>query len=262
MRFTNVNATHERIHFTIQERILLHLIHFINLKNEIEVPINMTQQGIAIGVGIQKKHVPRSLKVIIEKGFLSERMAHVIGKPQRMKSYFLTRNGVEEALKLKNYLMDLSIKVKDGKGSIKEMAVMEIVSIINGPYTLGEVVSNISPEGIFDIEKLKDRQKEGKKETLSNNLTIYKRVLTQAWKDERITSDEREILQNLRESLNITQKNHLRLEEEILKKVEKKSDRKVIEVYQTVLEQALVDGKITEDEKAILEMIKKRFHIR
>ena len=60
----------------------------------------------------------------------------------------------------------------------------------------------------------------------------------------------------------MTEKEHLVLEEEILRNVEGSGDRQAIEVYKVAMEQALEDGKITEDERAILEKIKKRFNIK
>jgi tellurite resistance protein len=77
-----------------------------------------------------------------------------------------------------------------------------------------------------------------------------------------MSSDERDILHILRDCLNVSNKEHLALEEEILDNAEKSADGQAKEVYQVALAQALEDGKITEDERAILEKIKKRFKIK
>ena len=251
-----------RYRFTIEDRILLHLLDFVRSRDDIEVSQNITQQGISKGVGIKKKHVPRSLKVMSEKDLLSERTTHVMGKTQRMKTYFLTIKGEEKARRLRTHVKDIRIKVKDGTRNIKEMAVKDLGDLLKESYTLAEVLSYISSEGVFDIEKVKDAREEEKREDKRDDLIIYKKALAQVWKDGRMTSDERELLHILRDCLNVTEKEHLTLEEEILVNVEKSADSQAIEVYKVALKQALEDGKITEDERAILERIKKRFNIK
>ncbi len=257
-----MNEARKRYRFTIEDRILLHLLDFIKWRDEIEVPLNITQLGISKGVGIKKKHVPRSLKAMMEKDLLSEKTAHVTGKPQRMKTYFLTLQGEEKARRLRNHVKNLAIKVKVGTRDIKEMEIKDLGELLKETYTLAQVISYISHEGVFDIEKVKDAREEVQSKAKRDDLAIYKETLTQVWKDGRMTSDERDILHILRDCLNITEQEHLILEEEILEKAEKSADGQAKEIYQVALEQALADGEITEDERAILENIKKRFNIK
>ena len=257
-----MNLTKNRFRFTIEDRILLHLLDFVKWRNEVEVPSNITQQGISRAVGIKKKHVPRSLRAMIEKDLISERTTHVKGKTQRMKTYFLTVKGEEKARRLRNHVKDIKIRVSDGSTDIKKMAIKDLGDLLKETYSLAEVLSHISSEGIFNIEKVKEMREEEKKEVKRNDLEIYKQALTQVWKDGRMTSDERDILHILRDCLNVSEKEHLKLEEEILEGVERSSDKHAIEVYKVALEQALEDGKITKDERAILEKIRKRFNIR
>ncbi len=251
-----------RFHFTIEERILIHLLDFVKLRDEIEVPPSLTQQGISKGVGIKKKHVPRALKAMIENDFIEERTAHVIGKTQRMKTYFLTLKGEKKARELKNYVKGIIIKVMDGTTDIKKMPIKDLGELLKGSFSLSEILSYISPEGIFNIEKVKEAREVGKKDAKRDDLEIYQKALAQVWKDGRMTSDERDLLRILRDCLNVNEKEHLALEEDILKKIEKSADRHVKEVYKVAMEQALADGKITEDERAILEKIKKRFNLK
>ncbi|MEE9151456.1 MAG: hypothetical protein V3U20_06465 [Thermoplasmata archaeon] len=257
-----MNQVQGRFRSTIEDRILLHLLDFIKWRDEVEVPQNITQQGISEGVGIKKKHIPRSLKAMIEKDLVSGRTAHVTGKPQRMKTYSLTIKGEEKARRLRNHVRDITIKVRDGSRDIKEMAIKDLGDLLKDTYSLAEVLSHISSDGIFNIEKVKETREEEKKETKRDDLEIYKKALAQVWKDGRMTSDERDILHILRDCLNVSEKEHLVMEEKILENAEKSADSKVIGVYKVALEQALADGKITEDERAILEKIKKRFNLK
>jgi len=256
-----MNRAQDRFRFTIEDRVLLHLLDFVKWRDEIEVPSKITQQGISRGVGIKKKHVPRSLRAMIEKDLISERTTHVTGKTQRMKTYFLTLKGEEKARRLRSHVKDIKIRVSDGTTDIKEMAIKDLGDLLKESYSLAEVLSHISSDGIFNIEKVKEMREEEKKELKRDDLEIYKQALAQVWKDGRMTSDERDILHILRDCLNVSEKEHLTLEEEILEGVERSSDKHAREVYKVALEQALEDGKITKDERAILEKIKKRFNI-
>jgi hypothetical protein len=257
-----MNKGKNRYKFTIEDRILLHLLDFVKLREDIEVPLNITQLGISKGVGIKKKHVPRSLKALIEKDLLFEKTAHVTGKSQRMKTYFLTLTGEEEARRLRNFVRNLTIKVKVGIKDIKEMEIKDLGELLKETYTLAQVISYISNEGVFDVAKVKDAREEVQSKAKRDDLAIYKETLTQVWKDGRMTSDERDILHILRDCLNVSEQEHLVLEEEILEKAEKSTDGQAKEIYQVALEQALEDGKITDDERAILEKIKNRFNIK
>jgi hypothetical protein len=257
-----MNKNQGRLRFTIEDRILLHLLDFTKWRDEIEVPPNITQHGISYGVGIKKKHLPRSLKVMMEKDLISERTTHVLGKTQRMKTYFLTIKGEEKARRLRSHVKDIKIKVSYGTTNIKEMVIKDLGDLLKDSYSLAEVVSYISSDGVFDIEKVKETREEEKKEAKRDDLEIYKKALTQVWKDGRVTSDERDILHILRDCLNVSEKEHLTLEEEILEGVERSADNQALQVYKVALEQALEDGKITKDERAILEKIRKRFNIR
>jgi DNA-binding PadR family transcriptional regulator len=257
-----MSEAQESLHFTIEDRILLHLLDFVKMRDDVQVPASITQQGISQGVHIKKKHVPRSLKALKEKDLISERTAHVTGKPQRMKTYSLSRDGEEKARRLRHHIKGISIKVKDGTRNIKEVEVKDLGNLLEGTLSLAEVISYISQDRVFDIEKVRHEREEEQQVTKRDDVAIYRQALAQAWKDGRVSTDEKEMLLILRECLNVSYKEHLVLEEEILENVAKTAHKKVIEVYKVALEQALEDGKVTEDERAILEKIRRRFNIR
>jgi hypothetical protein len=256
-----MNKNRGRYRFTIEDRILLHLLDFTKWRDKIDIPLNVTQEGISRGVGVKKKHVPRSLRKMIEKDLLLERTTHVISKPQRMKTYHLTFKGEERARRLRNHVKSITIKVMGGSHNVKEMAIADLGDMLKDSFSLAEVLTHISDDGVLDMEDMKKIGEDMKGDAGQDNLEIYKQALVQVWKDGRMSSDEREILRILRDSLNVSEKDHLRLEEEILENAEKDSDGKVMAVYKVALEQALEDGKITDDERAILEKIKEQFKI-
>jgi len=50
------------------------------------------------------------------------------------------------------------------------------------------------------------------------NLETYRKALEQAWKDGHVTADERAMLESLRKSVGITLEEHMKIEEEVLRK--------------------------------------------
>jgi hypothetical protein len=250
------------IRFTVEERILLHLLDFTRYRNKIEVPIAITQQGISQCIRIERKHIPRSLKAMHEKNLLVERTTHVKNKPQRMKTYYLTLNGEAKASELKEGIMDFTIRIKDEKGKIKEKTISEVEKLLQGLYTLAEVLSCVLHEGVFNIKQSQVTEEKVKDQLSLNKIKIYQDALQQAWKDGKMTSDERDLLRNLRVSLDISEKKHVQLEEEILENATTSTNTTAREVYKVALEQALADKKISADERAILEKIKKHFSIK
>lgn len=247
--------------FTVEERILLHLLDYVRLKNEVELPQTLTQEGIAGGVAIQRKHVPRALKGMEEKEQIEERMAHVSGKSQRMKTYHLSPSGEKSARRIRVHARELQITVKEGAGT-RDCCIADFRKACNEAYTLAEVLSYVSLDGVFVIESVQEPMSKsissGEKK---DNIEIYRRVLDQAWKDGVMTSDEMDILLTLKESLGISGREHALLEKDILEAMGDGINHQALEVYRAALEQALADGRLSKDEEAILDSIRKKFNI-
>ena len=248
------------IRFTIEERILLHLLEYTTHRQKIEVPPSVTQEGISTTIRIHRKHLPRSLKSMQEKNLITEKTAHVQGKPQRMKTYHLTLNGEAKAQELKDNITNLTIHLRDTQGNLKETTIKDIQNIAKGLHSLAELLSCITEEGIIDLTQTIQPPQKGKQK--DDRMTIYKKALEQAWKDGKMTRSERDLLINLRQSLHISEKQHLQLEEEILKTIKATVSSEAMEVYKIALQQALEDNRISPDERAILEKIRKHFHIK
>ena len=248
------------IRFTIEERILLHLLDYINCQLKIEAPPSITQEGISQTIHIHRKHLPRSLKKLIGKNFIEEKISHITGKKQRMKTYHLTINGKLKAYEIKDFIENINVYMKDKKGCLKEISVKDVKKLSNKFNSYAEILSCITIDGVVDLSKIENKNIE--KSQLPDKFRIYKKALEQAWKDGKITVSERDILLNLRKSLNISAKEHVLLEKQVIEKLEKNTSFEALKVYKVALEQALADNKISAVEKAILEKIKKEFNIK
>jgi hypothetical protein len=251
----------EKFHFTIEERILIYLLDFIKYKDQIEVVSDVTQEKISKEVNIERKHAPRSLKMLIEKDLIIEKMKHVTGKTQRMKTYFLTELGIQKARNLKNHFKELPIKFIISNGNVKRISIGEIHKNIDFSCSFARIISYISLDGVFDTNNIKNQSKKLKKLKTKDNLLIYKKALEQAWKDGKMTMDEKQIINSLRKSLNISEYNHLKIEEEILNNLENSSDIEQKSKYKEILGKVIDENNITRDEKLLLKKILKRFDL-
>ena len=85
-------------------------------------------------------------------------------------------------------------------------------------------------------------------------LEDYTRAVMTACKDGRVTATERLLVEQLRENLGISREEQDRIETQVIEEV--LEDRTGI--YRAVAEEALEDGPITEDERELLEALRKK----
>ena len=88
---------------TTEQRMLLHLLDNRLPEGEWEAPAAVTQAGISAAVHVQRKHVPRTLKRLEQRGDIVKDKRHVPGGKQRRQVYGLSPAGkvTAEALRTK-----------------------------------------------------------------------------------------------------------------------------------------------------------------
>lgn len=244
---------------TLQEKVLLHLLDFKGLDDSFEFPIGVTQKGIAKNIGAQRKHMPRVLKKLEERGFVSEKRGRVKDSSQRMKVYLLTWNGISKANEIKNFVEKELIKVRDEQGNVVEVKIGGVNSHLEGNFSLLEIINYISDDGIFEgiSEDIEDDEVF---DEMPAKHEIYWHTLLQVWKDGRASVDEEEILEELRKILDISNEDHIKMQEKIIRYAYPVR-KKLLELYSAAYEQALKDEKISKDERAILEVLREKLGI-
>ena len=83
----------DKISITIDNKILLHILALGQVEEPGEIPITLTQSGIAEAIKTPLGSVSRALKKLVDSGLLVEKLYHIRGKKRRMTSYFLTLQG-------------------------------------------------------------------------------------------------------------------------------------------------------------------------
>jgi len=86
---------------------MLHLLEMQKYRDEADVPMGASQEGIAQRLGVQVHSVSRALASLQQEGLVSDRLAHVRGAPKRRRAYFLTEAGMKAAQAVK---ADISTK--------------------------------------------------------------------------------------------------------------------------------------------------------
>jgi len=246
---------------TSKDRIVLYLSDFNHMEDRYELPADLTQQSIAFGTGVQRKHLSQYLNDLIEEGLIVERKAHVQGMKQRMNGYYLTHTGFAKAAGMRERVGNTLVPIKMN-GTVKQMKVLDIDDATSSHVTLCDIVREAIQGNGLDMATLAtvETRKRAALEEKEQDSDVYRRALQTAWRDGRVTATERFLVEELRKHLNITDDQHHALEAEIIKKLAQ-DHMEFRRIYRTVLEVALADKKISGPEESILEGLRRVMRI-
>ena len=85
-----------KLKFNRREKVLLHLDKFKRFENQIEVPLAISQEGIAKATEIALPNLSITLKKLEEEYLVYEKLCHMQGRERSKKAYFLTDTGIKE----------------------------------------------------------------------------------------------------------------------------------------------------------------------
>ena len=246
---------------TSKDRILLYLTDLQDMEDRYELPADLTQQSIAYGTGVQRKHLSQYLNDLIKESLITERKAHIQGMKQRMNGYYLTPAGFARASSLRSRVGDVIVPVRM-TGKFKDMMVKEIDDATSVHVTFCDIVREaIRGNGLEmeSLETVESRKREALEEK-EQDTDIFRRALQTAWRDGRVTATERFLVEELRKHLNITEDQQRALESEIIKRLAQ-DHMEFRRIYRTVLEVALADRVISGPEESILEQLRRVMRI-
>ncbi|MDP6869777.1 MAG: hypothetical protein QGI21_03270 [Candidatus Poseidoniaceae archaeon] len=238
---------------TTEERTLLHLFDHPLPEGQWEAPSSLTQAGISASVHVQRKHVPRTLKRLEERGDLISSQRHIPGAKQRRKVYGLTANGRIRAQELREKILDKVVIENDEKVKLSSLRTggqftLDLLSHVDEgmKFHSSPVVSPVSnPEGVASLDAQAGED-------------LVRRMYARAWEDGKITKDEQQLLAEVVEFIGMHPDRVRRLSDEARRNVDAPPPE---EVYRDMLEQALVDGEIIDDEIALLETMREAYGI-
>ncbi len=156
---------------TYREKILLYLKRYHHQSERTERSESVTQKGISQNIGLSRTHVSRVLNSLQEEDMIEEEMASVKEHGRKLKTYFLTEKGKNEAERIRSQLSDISITVIEGDNE-KEISLPNIEKRTDGRLDLTESISileskendviDLRQDGVIEPVKMIDEAPETK----------------------------------------------------------------------------------------------------
>ncbi|MBN1389091.1 MAG: hypothetical protein JXA22_00445 [Candidatus Thermoplasmatota archaeon] len=252
----------KKITLTVDERAIIHLMEFIPNEDEFEAPEGATQAGIARGIGIERKHIPRAVNKLITDNILDTKVSHVKGGRQRKKVYFLTFEGKALARRIWENLSKKRVLLRDETGNDKEITFSELCFTFQVNKTPVQLMMEMEEGNVYNPHRTSQREvsvdrKGPRTQATSDAKDIYMKALKVAWEDSILTKEEVALLKGLRESLGISEREHMDLQSGLIGLEEVKKGLNKTEIYRRILEVALRDGILTSDEQDILNELER-----
>jgi tetratricopeptide (TPR) repeat protein/DNA-binding MarR family transcriptional regulator len=156
-----------RLRMSQNERLLLNLLELDRYRDSAEVPMALSQEGLAKVLRTQVHNISRALSSLEADGLVTDRLAHVRGAPRRRRAYFLTEKGRRMAEEIRAGLMKERVSW-ESEGKTEDVAVAEALkraSLVSGhPPSLLEVVDlardgvSLSPSSFIERSEVADER--------------------------------------------------------------------------------------------------------
>jgi len=240
---------------TVEERVLVHLFDNRLEEGSWEASTANTQAGISSAVHIQRKHLPRTLKKMIESEDVIQEMRHVEGSKQRRRAYALSGNGIARCEEIRSRILSMKIS-KDGD----EISLREL----DGNEPLLIIISHIDSSRKWNEKPLLVPISEAKGEVgIEGQVSesLVKAVFERAWRDGSLSEAERGIVEEIVDFLGMSPERVTRIEQDALNNLSESKGPDRERIYRDLLEQALEDGEIIEEEKIMLETLRRTLDI-
>ncbi len=138
------------VHITVKDRILLHLAEHTGAEETVEIPLDLTSEGIARQVWIEDRHVPQYIRPLVKEGLVREAASHVRGSRPRRKTYHLTAPGRLAASRLRQAALAETIRVRDESGS-RQTQLAQVMKALGSDVPLLSVLRSIRDTGFIDL---------------------------------------------------------------------------------------------------------------
>ncbi|MBN1677243.1 MAG: tetratricopeptide repeat protein [Candidatus Thermoplasmatota archaeon] len=120
-----------RLALSPNERLLLHLMEMDRFRDDVEVPLGASQEGIAQRLQVQVHNVSRALSSLESEVLVFDRLTHIRGAPKRRRAYFLTEKGRVAAQSIRSDVLRRPVVV-ESDGRAQEMSLEEALRRVSG----------------------------------------------------------------------------------------------------------------------------------
>ena len=144
----------------IKERILLFLDNHVGLHDQAELPLSLTQSGMARALEIRRSQVSQVISRLVSDGLVDAELRHIRGGKRRRSCYILTPQGMDYARRLEARVGSEPITLRNLSGEAETVRLEEIPEILADGTTILDVVTHIR-RSHFDVKsyRRKVRQK-------------------------------------------------------------------------------------------------------
>ena len=250
----------ERISLPIEDRIILYLSDFESLEDVYETTMDLTQKGISQNVDVQRKHVSRYLKKLLEADMICENQCHVMGAKQRMKCYYLSWEGRKKSKDIRKTVSGKKVNLSIA-GDIVEMKISEIDGATSVHLTLSDIVSEaMKANGHLVKEELETIEERKRKELddRTQKTDIYRQALNTAWRNGVLTPSEKHLIGALKDHLKVSDEEHDIMENEIINNM-KYGRMELMELFTEINE--VIGQSPTAREKQVLDLLREQLKL-
>ena len=126
------------------ERILLHLSDLDKHRDDVEVPMGVSQEGMAQTLETQVHNISRALSSLEAEGLVFDKLVHVRGAPKRRRAYFLTERG-KQAVRVIRADLGKKRVVIESSGVFQEVelddAVLKLSALAGQPVSFFDILN-------------------------------------------------------------------------------------------------------------------------
>ncbi|MFQ5884458.1 MAG: NB-ARC domain-containing protein, partial [Thermoplasmata archaeon] len=146
----------------IRERILLFLDNHVGMYDRAELPLSLTQSGIAGTLEIRRSQVSQVISGLVSDGLVYAELRHIRGGKRRRTCYFLTPEGMDYARRMEARVGSEPIALCNLSGATETVRLEEIPGVLGDGSTLLDVITHVR-KSLFDIASYQRKVRQKRK---------------------------------------------------------------------------------------------------
>jgi DNA-binding PadR family transcriptional regulator len=158
--------------YSLRKKILLYLLNYNSLRYKPELPLDLTQEGMANCFKTKQPRIAEALSRLREENGIEERTSYIENIKNRRRVYFLSNDGLNTAKEISNNLIKNGINIDEIIKCLPEIEKKETNS--------NHIVEDLSDDlSIFPLEGITNEKKkyEEKLENDENNIEAMKKLM-------------------------------------------------------------------------------------
>ena len=140
-----------RVSISVIDRIILHLWEQDHQADHYLVSYELTRPGIAEVCALHPPNVSRTMREIMNNGWVTEHTRAIIDEERRQKTWQLTEYGRKEAIARVSTLRSIKVILRDRNNDLLEVKADEAASHLQADLTLLQILMHAQHEGVLNF---------------------------------------------------------------------------------------------------------------